>query len=627
MSDPKKPWLKSVPSGRAASDPAPQPTEGSTRERIARQPTAQVDTISRVIDSSDAYEDEQSAPALPPLPGTTGSHLPRRPRSSERHKSVITTAEFAVAHPAVRKKFGRYELLMRMGSGGMANLYLARIRGPKKFEKLVAVKKIHEHLMAESEFVAMFRDEARIAALIHHPNVVSTFDLGEIDNAYFIAMEYVHGQTFKDVLNAGRRREDPLHWSHAARIIAEVAKGLHAAHELRSHKGEPMDVIHRDVSPQNVLISYDGHVKLVDFGVAFAAEKLTITAAGTLKGKVSYMSPEQTSGVVIDRRSDIFALGAVLFESVCHQRLFKAATEAATLLQVRAARVPPIRRLQPDLPVELENIVHRTLALDRDERFSTAEDLAESLEELLVLYKSRVGRKELAGLMEDLFYERRKIKDRMVRRALVSSTDTPLQGVEALDEETSSVVLTQPRGATAVSVRSLPPFVYITGTAGVLLMVGLALLLLWPKDSSTGNRDRAPAPAVKAPPGPDPTAKAMARPRPRPRVHPRPATMPSVMLTIRVSPKDAKATIRFRHEVQQGPIFQAVLPSSDKRELVTITAKGYHGREVPIVLSQALSVPVELLTDQKGRPRGRRASMGKATAHPRRRPMSMLLEL
>jgi len=255
---------------------------------------------------------------------------------------ITTTGEFAIEHPVLRKAFGRYELLMQMGTGGMATLYLARIRGPKNFEKLLAIKKIHEHLLGNAEFISMFRDEARIAALIHHPNVVSTYDLGEIDGAYFIAMEYVHGQTLRDVVKAALRRKDPLDWANAVRIVSDVAKGLHAAHELRSHEGEPLGVVHRDVSPQNVLVSYDGHVKLADFGVAYAAEKMTDTGAGMLKGKVSYMSPEQASGNVIDRRSDIFSLGTVLFEAVTQQRLFKEDTEAATLQTVRVADVPLI---------------------------------------------------------------------------------------------------------------------------------------------------------------------------------------------------------------------------------------------------------------------------------------------
>ncbi|MFH2007468.1 MAG: protein kinase [bacterium] len=614
MSDGRKPRLKSLPGGKADPKPTPAPERDSPVDE-SPAPTGGA-----------AAPEQGEAPMLaptmtPPLPGTPSSRLPRRPASSEVLDPITTTGEFAAVHPVVRKKFGRYELLMQMGTGGMATLFLARILGPKKFEKLLAVKKIHEHLTGDAEFISMFRDEARIAALIHHPNVVATFDLGVIDDSYFIAMEYVHGQTLKDMINAARRRKDPLPWPIAVRIVSDVAKGLHAAHELRSHEGEPLGVIHRDVSPQNVLISYDGHVKLVDFGIAYAAEKLTDTGAGKLKGKVSYMSPEQASGIVVDRRSDIFSLGTVLFEAVTQQRLFKEATEAATLLQVRAARVPFLHKVRDDLPGELDVIVQCALARDREARFETAEELAEALDELLLLRKLRPGRKQLSGLMEDLFYERKRIKDRMVRRALANTTDTPLQGIEAIGDETSSSIQLETPGAEgALPGRGVSPVFYVLGTAGILLLAALVAMLAWPK------RDPAKSPPTGPAPGTQAQGMRPPRPRPRPVMPQRPATASSVMLTIRVSPKRAKSTITFRSEVQQGPIFQAVLPPSSRREEVTITAKGYLPRTIPIVLAQALTLPVELLPDAETRKkRKRRKKKDMEVARPR--PMSVLLEL
>ncbi len=212
------------------------------------------------------------------------------------------------------RRLGRYELLLEMGSGGMATLYLARMAGPRRFEKLVAIKKIHDHLTSRQDFVDMFLDEAQISARIQHPNVVQLFDLGEADGSYFIAMEYVHGVNLAGLLRAvSGRGSGQYGWPQAAWIVAEAAAGLHAAHELLTTDGRPMNLVHRDVSPQNILVSYDGNVKVADFGIAFAAERITHTSSGVLKGKIPYMAPEQAAGEPLDRRADVFALGTLLF--------------------------------------------------------------------------------------------------------------------------------------------------------------------------------------------------------------------------------------------------------------------------------------------------------------------------
>ena len=593
MSDGHKPKLKSLPGGKAGPRPIPA---------TPKDPAAADGAPASSGGSADLHAE---APLTPPLPGTPSSRLPRHPASSEVLDPITTTSEFAATHPVVRKTFGRYELLMQMGTGGMATLYLARVRGPKKFEKLLAIKKIHTHLAGDTEFISMFQDEARIAALIHHPNVVTTFDLGEIDGSYFIAMEYVHGQTLRDLVNASRRRKEPLHWTIATRIIADAAKGLHAAHELRSHNGVPLDVVHRDVSPHNLLVSYDGHVKLVDFGIAYAAEKRSDTGDGKLKGKLAYMSPEQAAGIVSDRRSDIFSLGAVLFEALTQRRLFDATNEVDTVKLVRAAEVPFLTSIRADLPGELDVIVQCALARDREARFETAEQLAEALDELLVLRKLRPGHKQIAGTMEDLFGERKRIKDRMVRRALADNTDTPLQGIDIIDDDTSSLQGTQPELGGNRPGRRASPIFYVIGTAGVLLLAGLVAILAWPED----DKKKAPGATGQAPGTQPPTMRR------------RPATTPSVMLTVRVSPKDAESTITFRNEVQKGPVFQAVLPRSSGREEVTISAKGYRPRKIPIVLAQTLTLPVELVPTAKKRKK--RSRYKKKTERPRPDPMRL----
>jgi eukaryotic-like serine/threonine-protein kinase len=622
MSDGKNPRLKSVPGG-----PTPDAGKSSRPNKVsARTPTAKLPPSPPPIPSN------APTPPTPTPPSPTSAVSP----SNNPPQSPSTTAEFAAVHPMLKKQFGRYELLMQMGTGGMASLYLARICGPQKFEKLLAIKKIHDHLLVEKDFVEMFRDEARIAALIHHPNVAATFDLGIIDGSYFIAMEYIHGQTLQDIINASVRVEGDIDWSYIAYLAAEVAKGLHAAHTVTSHSGEPLEVIHRDVSPQNILVSYDGHVKLVDFGIAYAAQKLSHTGVGKLKGKLGYMSPEQVTGKTVDHRSDIFSLGIVLFEMLTMRRLFKDDNDAATIMKVRAAQVPDLQLLCPGCPPELSTLVTKALAQKPEDRFPTAEAFADAIEELLVAVGKRVTRKQISGLMEDLFFERKRIKDRMKRRALMSSTDTPLQGMEAVNDGTASLMLDRMSTGTADGIaprQSGSSGLLIAGMAGALLVMVILIgwLILKPTSSSTSQE-----PQKKTAP---PTAVVMKSPvtkPPRPlAMRPRPAAAPSVMLTIRVTPKEAKATITFRKEVQQGSIFQAALPTSANREEVTITAPGYQRRIVPIVLSQALSVPVELLLDATSDPpdsmkpdkRRRRRRRRRRRPRTRTRPMSMLLDL
>jgi len=308
--------------------------------------------------------------------------------------------------------FGRFRLLMEMGEGGMATLFLARIRGPKMFEKMVAIKRIHGHLTGNEEFVDMFLDEARIAALIHHPNVVNTFDLGIIDGSHFIAMEYVHGQTLLDLFKKSLRLQVPIPWEHAVRIVADAAAGLHAAHELKTSAGESMGVVHRDVSPQNILISYEGHVKVVDFGIAYATEKLSHTKTGMVRGKVPYMSPEQTRSEPLDRRSDIFSLGIVLYELVCMKRLFKASSESESLRLVRAAHMELLpREIRSELPVALEKVIVQCLAREPEARYASAGDLAEALEALLIRDGKAVSSQSFARFMDRMFHTQRKLKD------------------------------------------------------------------------------------------------------------------------------------------------------------------------------------------------------------------------
>ncbi len=293
---------------------------------------------------------------------------------------------------------GRYEVIHRLGHGGMASVYLGRAIGTAGFERLVAVKVIHPHLAREPEFVEMFLDEARIAARIHHPNVVEIIDLGHDDDLFFMVMEYVEGETLSSLLRQLRKQDELLPLSAALQIVADACKGLAAAHDLTDRDGEPLHLVHRDVSPHNLLVSMDGRVKVVDFGIMKAAGKRSSTLTGQLRGKIAYMSPQQARSEKVDRRADVFALGAVLWEMVTGDRLFTGETDVETLDRVLHHRAPQLREVKPDLPEALANILAKALAPDLDDRYASALDMLKDVRALLKQVEGEDEPRELIAL-------------------------------------------------------------------------------------------------------------------------------------------------------------------------------------------------------------------------------------
>jgi serine/threonine-protein kinase len=302
--------------------------------------------------------------------------------------------------PRAERRFGRYTLLYRIASGGMASLYLGHYAGPDGFEKFVAIKRIHSHLAENREFCRMFIDEARLAARISHPNVAHVLELGAVAGSYFIAMEYVDGESLNAIL---RRARLPL--ETAVSIVSHAAMGLHSAHELRGIDGNLLQVVHRDVSPSNLLVTYDGVVKVVDFGVAKAKGNTAVTGVHTVKGKFAYIAPEQLAGesAAIDRRADIFALGIVLHEATTWRRLFYAETDAATAELVLSKEIPTPSSIDPDYPPALEAIVMRALARERERRFQTAHELHLELESYLAAARTPVLQSTIGDLMSRTF--------------------------------------------------------------------------------------------------------------------------------------------------------------------------------------------------------------------------------
>jgi serine/threonine-protein kinase len=263
----------------------------------------------------------------------------------------------------------------------MATVFLARLSGVGGFQRFVAIKRLHPHLAREPEFIEMFLEEARLAARIHHPNVVPILEIGQSDQGYYIVMEYVEGDTLGRLLARSAQTGARLPVKVGLRVVIDMLAGLDAAHELKDDDGRPFGVVHRDISPQNVLVGVDGSSRLSDFGVARATSKLSTTRTGQLKGKLAYMAPEQAKGSKdIDRRADIFAAGIVLWEVLACRRLFKGDGEADTLNRVLNDPIPPVRSAAPTIPAALEAVVAKALERDRSKRYATAAEFADALE-------------------------------------------------------------------------------------------------------------------------------------------------------------------------------------------------------------------------------------------------------
>jgi serine/threonine-protein kinase len=276
-------------------------------------------------------------------------------------------------------QLGRYSLHAELAAGGMATVYLARLNGPVGFGRTVAIKRLHPHLARDPDFVAMFLDEARLAARIQHPNVVPTLDVVATDSELFIVLEYVRGESLGGLVRAARRSNTKIPIPVALAIVVDMLKGLHAAHEAVDEKGQPLHIVHRDVSPQNILVGSDGVARVLDFGVAKAATRLQTTREGQLKGKIPYMAPEQLSGEVT-QRTDLYAAGVVLWEALTAKRLFTGETEAQVLNNVLSQAVPAPSTINPEVPAALDAIVLKALQRKPEDRWATARELAEAID-------------------------------------------------------------------------------------------------------------------------------------------------------------------------------------------------------------------------------------------------------
>jgi serine/threonine protein kinase len=364
--------------------------------------------------------------------GLTGSGSPADTTPTPPPPSALASqaglhAKVLTPGPVVQHfvTLGRYQLLSRLAVGGMAEVYLARQGELSGFKTLVVVKKVLPHLAQKPDFINMFLDEARIASMLDHPNVVRISEVGRTETEYFLAMELVQGKALAAILQQGERAKTPLPHTLGALIVANAAAGLHHAHQLTDGAGTLLHLVHRDVSPQNVMVSFEGSVKVIDFGIARALGRLGDTSSGSLKGKLGYMAPEQARGEPIDARADIFSLGVVLWECIAGRRLFLRENELATLRAVVYEPIPKVSTYAKVDPV-LEIIIEHALARDLEERFQTAEEMRIALERW-VFASGGASTHDLSVLMKSWFPSDHVQWQRAARLALdMQESDPPI---------------------------------------------------------------------------------------------------------------------------------------------------------------------------------------------------------
>ncbi len=528
-------------------------------------------------------------------------------------------------------RLGRFELLLELAKGGMATLYLARIQGPQGFQKLLALKRVHDEHCGKASFVRMFLDEARLAAQIQHGNVATVFDMGQVDSTYFFTMEYVHGVSLNAVLREATRIPGHFQWYHGAQIVADAAAGLHAAHELRDLEGKPLRVVHRDISPQNILVSYEGAVKVVDFGIAYAAERLTTTSSGVMKGKASYMSPEQVMGETVDHRSDIFSLGIVLWEAVLLQRLFREKSSAAALMRIRDGDISRPRSLCPDLPLPLERIILKALAHRPENRFQTMAEMERALRDVLDDFARPAYRDSLRRVMRDLFCDQKRRMDQQIHAACQL-----YQPPEAYDVSPPFPTILPSSAGTAPSLGEQADH---TGSlwarwrswgiaSGLALLTAGTVLVLSPPgnkrlsdafSSEKPTRKRTATPQTPRPAASMSPTRGQTRPR---AVSIAPArTRESVRLDVAVFPSTSHPTVWVDGIRYSAPLLRLTFRRRDGTVPVLVTAPGFHSYRGELDLRRDGSHLVRLRAFQPKRLRRARRRYPHPREPPPKRPM------
>jgi serine/threonine-protein kinase len=346
-----------------------------------------------------------------------------------------TTSPGTQAFP---QTFGGYILLKKLDEGGMAEVFLAQKRGPAGFEKFCVVKRILPTLTADQSFVDMFLDEARIAARLDHPNIAQVNDLGEVDGRYFMAMEYIDGLSFAQFIQGANQKKLRINPYLSAALVAQAAEALHYAHERKLADGTPMGLVHRDINPRNLMVSFSGQVKVLDFGIAKALGRLSKTQSGRIKGTLAYMAPEQLEGQVLDARTDLFSLGVVLYELLAQRRLFARGTQAETIRAILTEEYPTVRQRRDDVSPLLDAATAQLLSRLRDARFGSARDIKDALLDALMADNIRITASEVSDYLGEHFAEE--------RQRVITLTEAP-----AVAGTTPTRVLAKPDGSVATT--------------------------------------------------------------------------------------------------------------------------------------------------------------------------------
>ncbi len=353
------------------------------------------------------------------------------------------------------QRFGKYVLIDRIAVGGMAEIFLARQEGLEGFEKTIVIKRIRPHLSNQQSFVNMFLNEAKLAAQLNHPNIVQIYDLGRISDSYFIAMEYIFGRDMRRIIPKADGMGIPFPMVYALKIASSVCEGLYYAHQKTDMYGNALHIVHRDITPENIFVSFDGTVKILDFGIAKAANQIEQTRAGEIKGKLSYMSPEQCTGRALDHRSDIFSLGVVLYEWITGFKLFTGESEVAILKSITDGKIYPPSYFKADVPEAVEHILMKALDKDREKRYQTAWDMQYDLDQFLSQYEFTPSNIHLANFLKQLFSdeldeERRRLLARGTNQAASPAVHPDTEDeVEVLDDVDIEPIPLRPRGGKA----------------------------------------------------------------------------------------------------------------------------------------------------------------------------------
>ncbi len=492
-------------------------------------------------------------------------------------------------------KVGKYEVITLLAEGGMARVYLALARGPAAFNKLVVIKQIRPEYAWDREFLAMFFDEARIAARLNHPNVVHTYEVLEEGGQYYLVMEYLDGQPLSQLLRRVGRANMPLEehlW-----ILIQVLSGLDHAHELRDFDGSPLGIVHRDVSPSNVFVTYNGEVKLVDFGIAKAVGAFSATQQGTMKGKIGYAAPEQCLGAAVDARTDVFAVGVMLWEALAGRRL-KLGGNIADMFQARTRGTEPkIREVNPEAPAQLADICDRATAVDPKRRYSSALEMLHELERYLATVPRRVGTRNVSALLATHFAKERAERRKHIEERLSTATldqEEPVPPNTAVTEvrtpsAPNSWGGSQPNFRTSIVPRR--PVVVLG--AGLLAVTAGAIVF-----ANRGQEDSAEAHAPVA------SAAAFASPgKSKPAQEPAEHQGETIELAVRAKPENAILVLDGKR-LASNP-FTAEMPKERRTHVLRATAPGYRAAERVITFQKDLDI--ELALSKLGRTRVSRA--------------------